>query len=168
MQIDSKDSIEIISFVPESEIDPYYYEKSYMLTTPKKSKAFSLFVEVLKKSKKIAVAKTSLSSKFYYCLLRFFEGNIIMSTIYFEEEVNIPDATAEAKFTKQELDLAMKLVDQLSNHFNPEEYQDDYQNSIKEAINKKIEGNTIPKKVKKKKPTMKDLVTSLQKSLEVS
>ena len=167
LQIDSKDSIEIVSFVPESEIEPYYYEKSYILTTPKKSKAYSLFLEVLKKSKKVAVAKTSLSTKFYYVLLRYFEGNILMSTMYFEEEVNIPEAASVAKYTKQELDLAMKLVNQLSGHFKPETYEDDYQNQIKEAINEKINGKPLPKKQKKAKPSMKDLVSSLQKSLEM-
>lgn len=168
MQVDSKDTIEIISFVPENEIDPFYYEKSYILTSPKKSKAYSLFLEVLNKSKKIAVAKTSIGSKFYYVLLRFYEGNILMSTMYFEEEVNIPEATIESKFTKKELELAMELVNHLSGHFEPENYQDDYQNQIKEAINEKIEGKPIKKKVKKERPSMKDLVTSLQKSLEVS
>ena len=168
MQIDSKDTIEIISFVPASEIDPFYYEKSYILTTPKKSKAYSLFLEVLNKTKKVAVAKTSIGSKFYYVLLRYFEGNILMSTIYFEEEINIPEATVESKFTKKELDLALELVKHLSGHFEPELYKDDYQNQIKEAINEKIEGKPIPKKVKTKRPSMKDLVTSLQKSLEVS
>lgn len=167
MQVDSKDSIEVISFVPEGEIDPYYYEKSYILTTPKKSKAYSLFLEVLKKSKKVAVARTSLSTKFYYVLLRYFEGNILMSTMYFEEEVNIPDAAISAKYTKQELDLAMKLVNQLSGHFTPESYEDDYQNQIKVAINEKINGKPLPKKSKKVKPSMKDLVSSLQKSLEM-
>ena len=168
MQIDAKDSIEIISFVPENEIEPFYYEKSYVLTTPKKAKAYSLFLEVLKKTKKVAVAKTAIGSKFYYCLLRYLEGNILMSTIYFEEEVHLPEQVVEAKFTKQELDLAMKLVEQLSGHFSPSIYKDDYQNQIKEAIEEKIEGKEIPKKVKKKKPSMKDLVTSLQKSLEIS
>lgn len=168
MQVDSKDTIEVISFVPESEIAPFYYEKSYILTSPKKSKAYSLFLEVLNKSKKIAVAKTSIGSKFYYVLLRFFEGNILMSTMFFEEEVNIPEATLESKFTKKELDLAMELVSHLSGHFEPENYQDDYQNQIKEAIQEKIEGKPIKKKVKKARPSMKDLVTSLQKSLEVS
>lgn len=166
MQIDSKDSIEIVSFVPENEIDPYYYEKSYILTTPKKAKAYSLFLEVLKKSKKVAVAKTTIGTKFYYVLLRYFEGNILMSTMYFEEEINVPEASSEAKFSKQELELAMQLVKQLSGHFTPEEYQDDYQSQIKEAIAEKIDGKEISKKVKKKKPSMKDLVTSLQKSLE--
>jgi len=167
MQIDSKDSIEIVSFVPENEIDPYYYEKSYILTTPKKSKAYSLFLEVLKKSRKVAVAKTTIGTKFYYVLLRYFDGNILMSTMYFEEEIIVPEVSSEAKFSKKELDLAMQLVEQLSGHFTPQDYQDDYQLQIKDAIEDKINGKEVPKKSKKKKVSMKDLVTSLQKSLEV-
>jgi len=167
LQVGTKDTIEIIAFVPETEVDTYYYEKSYILTSEKKSKAYSLFVEVLKKSKKVAIAKTTMSSKFYYCLLKYKEGNILMSTLYFEEEVNIPESPAEAKFTKKELDLAMQLVEHLSGHFKSEDYKDEYQSGIKEAIEEKINGRPVKKKNIKKKPTMKDLVTSLQKSLEV-
>lgn len=166
MQIDSKGIIEIVSFVPESEIDSFYYEKSYILKSPKKSKSFSLFLEILKKTKKVAVAKTSLSSKFYYVLLKYFEGNILMSTIYFQEEIYIPEPSSEVKFTKQEFDLALKLVNHLSNHFKPEDYEDDYQNQIKSAIDKKIKGKPITKKAAPKKTSMIDLVASLQKSLE--
>lgn len=165
-QVDAKGTIEIISFVPESEVSPLYYEKSYVLSTPKKSKSYSLFLEVLKKSKKIAVAKTALASKFYYVLLRYMDGNILMSTIYFEEEVNLPEANVEASFSKAELDLAMKLVEHLSGHFTPEKYEDDYQNRIKVAIDKKVEGKPVPKTKTKKKESIKDLMTSLQKSLE--
>lgn len=165
-QVDSKGTIEIISFVPEAEISPIYYEKSYVLTTPKKSKSYSLFLEVLKKSKKVAVAKTALASKFYYVLLKYLDGNILMSTMYFDEEVNIPEANTVASFTKAELDLALKLVDHLSGHFTPEKYEDDYQNRIKAAIDKKIDGKPITKTKPKKKESLKDLMTSLQKSLE--
>lgn len=166
MAIEGKGTIEIVSFVPENEIDSFYYEKSYVLQAPKKSKSFSLFLEVLKKSKRVAVAKTSLSSKFYYCLLRHYEGNILMSTLYFDEEVNIPEATVASKFSKEELDLAMKLVDHLSGHFTPQKYEDDYQNRIKAAIEKKIDGKPVPKGKVKKKGSVKDLMESLQKSLE--
>ncbi len=165
MQIDAKGNIEIISFVNENEIAPYYYEKSYILGTPKKSKAYSLFLEVLKKTKKVAVAKTALSSKFYYCLLKFYEGNILMSTIYFEEEINIPEPAIKTTFTKKEYDLALQLVTQLSSHFEPSIYEDDYQIEIKKAIDKKIDGRPLTKKTPKKKESMKDLVSSLQKSL---
>ena len=168
--------------VKEAElIKGYEYEKGEFVTfskeeltnlqidakdTPKKAKAYSLFLEALRKSKKVAVAKTSLSSKFYYVLLRYFEGNILMSTIYFEEEINIPEGTNKATFSKKELDLAMELIEHLSDHFKPETYHDDYQNQIKEAIEKKIKRKPIPKKAKKKSRSMKDLITSLQKSLE--
>lgn len=164
--IDLKGSIEIISFVPDSEIEPYFYEKNYILSPPKRSKSFSLFLEVLKKTKMVAVARTSLSSKFYYVLLRYMDGNILMSTIYFDEEINIPEASIASKFTKEELNLAMKLVDHLSGHFEPEKYKDDYQNQIKAAIDKKIDGAPIPKRRSKRKESVKDLMTSLQKSLE--
>ena len=166
-QDDIKGTIEIISFVPESEINPIYYEKSYVLSVPKKSKSYSLFLEVLKKSKKVAVAKTTLASKFYYVLLRYLDGIILMSTIYFEEEINVPETSVESSFTKEELAMAMKLVEHLSGHFEPEHYVDDYQKRIKMAIENKIEGKQVPKVKTKKKQTAKDLLTSLQKSLEM-
>ncbi len=166
-QIDAKGTIEIVSFVPENEISPVYYEKSYVLGVPKKSKSYSLFLEVLKKSKKVAVAKTALASKFYYVLLRYMEGNILMSTIYFEEEVNLPEVASVAKFTKEEFDMAMKLVEHLSGHFTPEKYEDDYQNRIKEAIERKIDGKPVPKTKSKRKESVADLMSSLQKSLEM-
>ncbi len=165
-QVDAKGTIEIISFVPEGEVSPVYYEKSYVLTTPKKSKSYSLFLEVLRKSKMVAVARTALSSKFYYVLLRYLDGNILMSTIYFDEEVNIPEANVEAKFTKAELDLAMKLVSHLSGHFTPEKYEDDYQNRIKLAIEAKIDGKPVAKTKARKKESIANLMESLQKSLE--
>ena len=46
--------IEIISFVNISDIDPIYYDKSYTLTANKSTKAFNLFKEALRKSKKVA------------------------------------------------------------------------------------------------------------------
>ncbi len=168
MRIDLKGTIEVVAFVPEKEIPSFYYEKSYVLTPPKKEKAYSLFLEVLKKSGKVAVAKTTLGTKFYYCLLRFYEGTILMSTMYFEEEIEIPDTVSTASFSKQEFDLALKLVEQLESHFTPSEYQDDYQNQIKDAIQKKQEGKSIRKKKSTKSPTGKDLITSLQKSLEAN
>lgn len=162
----SKDIIEIVSFVPEAEIDSYYYEKSYILTPPKKSKAYSLFLEVLKKSKKVAIGKTLLSTKFYYVLLKYFQGTILMSTMYFYDEVNIPESLSEVKFSKQELDLAMKLVSSMTGHFKPEEYLDENYIGVKKAIDMKLDGKKTPKKRNKKIASTKDLLVSLQKSLE--
>ena len=82
--------IEILSFVNINEIDPYYFEKSYYLEADGKNKTYVLFCEALKKTKKVALCKTVLGTKLYYAILRFKENGIIMNTLYFDEEINIP------------------------------------------------------------------------------
>lgn len=158
--------IEIVSFVPISEVDPAYYEKSYVLEAEGKGKAYSLFVEALNKSKLVALAKTVIGSKFYYCILRFNKRQIIMTTLYFFEEVNIPDAKGAVKSSPKELELAMKIIDELKGHFEPEKYKDEYQDNIKSAIEDKLDGKTIKGAKKKNKKQISDLMAALEKSLK--
>ena len=166
LRVENEGNIEIVGFVDSSEIDPIFYEKSYVVAVPSKSKAFSLFKDALEKSKKIAVAKTILSTKFYYVAIRIKDGNMIMSTLYFNEELIIPDAVIGAKYTKKELDLAVKLIDSLKMKFKPEEYVDEYQENIKKAIKEKQKG-IKPKTVKaKRKNNIKDLMQALELSLK--
>lgn len=158
--------IEIVEFVPIKEVDPTYFEKSYVLETDGKGKAYSLFCEALKKSKLVAVAKTVISSKFYYCILRFLNNQIIMTTLYFEEELNIPESKSTKKVTDKELDMAIKLINNLKGTFSPSKYRDEYQDNIREAIDLKIEGKTIKGKNKKNHQKINDLMEALEKSLK--
>ena len=125
--------IEIISFVSISEIDPIYYEKSYYLDVDKNNKAFSLFSNALKQSKKVAIAKTVIGTKSYYVVLRFSLSNIIMTTLYYEEEIRLNESVSEVKYTEKELNLALKLIDSMTDEFKPLDYVDEYQNKIKKA-----------------------------------
>lgn len=166
LRVETEGNIEIVGFVGASEIDPVFYEKSYVVSVPSKSKAFSLFRDALEKSKRIAIAKTILSTKFYYVAIRMMGDNMIMSTLYFNEEIIIPDAVSSAKYTKKELDLAMKLIDSLKMKFKPEEYVDEYQENIKDAIKEKQKGMK-PKTIKaKQKNNIKDLMQALELSLK--
>lgn len=163
---ENEKEIEIVSFVPIEKIDPSYFEKSYMLEAETKSKAYLLFCEALKKTKRVAVAKTVLGSKFYYCILRFTEYGIIMTTLFFEEEVILPNETINGKVNEKELDLAIKLIESLKGDFEPEKYKDEYQDNIKNAIDDKLNGKTIKSKKKKQKTQVSDLMEALEKSLK--
>lgn len=157
--------IEIVSFIPISEIDPSYFEKSYLIEADGKSKAYNLFCEALKRSKMVALAKTVIGTKFYYCILRFYNKSIIMTTLYFEEEVNIDVADNKSTINEKELEMAMKLIDSLKGKFEPEKYKDEYQDNIRDAIDDKIEGKNIKGKKKKNKKQISDLMEALEKSL---
>ena len=163
---ENEKEIDIISFVPLKDIDPIYFEKSYDIDAEGKGKAYYLFCEALKKSKLVALAKTVIGNKFYYCILRFNNQNIIMTTLYFQEEVNIKKDDINHKVTEKELDLAIKLIESLKGKFEPNKYKDEYQNNLKEAIDNKIDGKNIKRTKKKNKKQINDLMEALEKSLK--
>lgn len=156
--------IEVIAFIDIKEVSPIYFEKSYFLETENKSKAYVLFYEALKKTKMVALAKCIITSKFYYCILRLAKEGIIMTTLYFEEEINIPDKEINGTITEKELNLAIKLIESMKDKFLPEKYKDEYQNNIKKAIDDKLDG----KKIKRNKTTTKTKVSNLMDALEKS
>lgn len=166
LKSEDEKTIEVVGFVDLKEIDPVYFEKSYVVETNSKSKAYTLFKDALLKTKKVALAKTVIGTKFYYVVLRLSENMIVMNTLYFFEEVNMPDAATDTKYTKKELDLAIELVNSLNMKFKPEELEDEYQNKIKDAIDLKIEGKNIKKPKKKRETNIKDLMTALEMSLK--
>lgn len=158
--------IEIISFINLKEIDPVFFEKSYCLTTKGNNKAFDLFKVALKKIGKVALAKTVIGTKFYYTIIRFEKNNIIMNTLYFNEEVNLDDDAELKKFDTNELNMAIKLIEAMSGKFEPEKYKDEYQDKIKKAIEQKINGKEIVETKSEPKKSVADLMDALKLSLE--
>lgn len=166
LKSEDEKTIEIVGFIDLKEVDPVYYEKSYIVTIASKSKAYTLFKDALEKTKKVALAKTVIGTKFYYVILRLSNGAMIMNTLYFEEEVIIPEAIIDSKYTKKELDLAIELINSLNMKFNPPELIDEYQTKVKNAIDLKIAGKEIKKPKKKSEKSIKDLMTALEMSLK--
>lgn len=165
---ENEKEIEIISFVQLKEIDPIYFEKSYELNFSGKGKSYFLFCEALKKTGLVALAKTVILSKFYYSILRLFENKIIMTTLFFEEEVNLNEEKIKYDVNEKELNLAIKLIESLKGKFEPEKYKDEYQENIRNAIDKKINGKTIKSAKKTSRKQINDLMEALEKSLKES
>lgn len=165
---ENEKEIEIISFVQLKEIDPIYFEKSYELNFSGKGKSYFLFCEALKKTGLVALAKTVISSKFYYSILRLFENKIIMTTLFFEEEVNLNEEKIKYDVNEKELNLAIKLIESLKGKFEPKKYKDEYQENIRSAIDKKINGKTIKSAKKTSRKQINDLMEALEKSLKES
>lgn len=166
LKSDNEKTIEIISFVNINEIDPVYYDKSYVLTPNKSTKAFELLKEVLRQSKKVAIAKTYIHNRLYYVVIRFGYQNILLNTLYYEEEVKLQKEKLKKEYTAEELKMALNLVLNLTDKFKPETYKDEYQNRIKDAIDKKMHGEKIKKVKNKKTKSIDDLYKALEASLK--
>jgi DNA end-binding protein Ku len=166
-------SIEILSFANEDEIDSVYFDKPYYLGPDKNAaRAYSLLREALKQSKKVAVAKFILRTKENLAILKPEGDVLILNQIRYQSEVreteglNLPGGEA---VKENELDLALSLVNQLTQPFQPDQYQDTFTAEIKRIIEQKAQGLT-PEVVGAAPQQTKDddLLASLRASIEAS
>lgn len=168
------ETVDVLDFVKESEINFIYFEKPYYLEPDKGAmKAYSLLMESLKKAKKVGVAKFVLHNKEHLGVIKPSDNLLVLEQMRFEDEIAAPTTlnipTHESPRAK-ELAMAMSFIDQLTEHFKIEDYQDDYREDLDALIKAKIKGA----KPKTKKdgaapvPTKKsaDLMMLLKESLE--
>jgi len=62
--------------------------------------------------------------------------------------------------------MATKLIESMTDSFQPEKYKDEYQTRLRNAIDKKINGKEIKSVKKKKQRSISDLMTALEESLK--
>ncbi len=162
-------NITIQQFVNLSEVDPIYFEKSYYVKPTGGEKAYYVLLDAMEKEKKAGLAKCVLGTKETLILLRAKNGNMLVSTLYFYDEVMKAPEVKRPKILKKELDLATTLISQMTEKFKPEEFKDEYNKKLKKAIKAKIAGNNIVVQKERKAPSnVINLMDALQKSLSKS
>ncbi|MBI4609807.1 MAG: Ku protein, partial [Candidatus Rokubacteria bacterium] len=140
--------IDIAEFVPLANVDPIYFEKTYYLGPDKGGeKAYRLLADAMAKTDRVALAKFVMRGKESLVLVRPAQGGLMLHTMYFADEVRDfgeIDKGQSAKIKEGELELALRLIDELSNgDFKPEQYQDEYRLRVLDLVNLKVEGKEI-------------------------
>src|SRR2546422_4126762 len=140
--------IDIAEFVPLESVDPIYFEKAYYLGPDKGGdKAYRLLADAMEKQGRVALAKFVMRGKESLVLIRPAKGGLMLHTMYFADEVRDfgeIDRGQSAKINPRELELALQLIDGLSNdEFKPEQYQDEYRQRVLGMIDQKVEGKEV-------------------------
>ncbi|MGJ3402286.1 Ku protein [Glutamicibacter sp. Je.9.36] len=135
--------IEVVQFVPASQVDPLMLEKSYYLQADSKSpKAYELLRRTLQDTEKLAVVRFALRQKTRLGILRVRSKVMVLQAVMWADELRDAEAVAPEKsprISEQELKMSAALVDQYSSDFTPDEFQDDYQVQLQALIEAKIE-----------------------------
>lgn len=163
-------TLEIVEFVPESAIDLVQIEKSYYLGPDKGAdKAYQLLVLAMLAEHKVAVGRFWTHGKEQLVLLRPHKAGILMHYCYYASEIRAFEGIAPTKaadFTKVEMDLAKKLVGQLSSQaFDPNKYRDEYRDRVRAAVDRKVAGLELKVAEDAPTPTITDLFEALKRSL---
>lgn len=168
------ETIDVLAFVKEEEIDTMYFEKPYYLEPDKgAAKAYSLLRESLKKSKKVGVAKFIIHNREHLGIIKPEEELLILEQMRFEDELQTPEKLKLPKHETvraKELHMATSFIDHLTEHFKPEDYEDTYHDKLQKLIKEKKKGSTAKVKVDFDMPTptkkSADLMGLLKQSLE--
>ncbi|RDG34225.1 non-homologous end joining protein Ku [Streptomyces corynorhini] len=141
-------TIEIVAFVPASEIDPLQMDTAYYLSASgvPAAKPYTLLREALKRGKKVAIAKFALRGRERLGMLRVVDDVIVMHGLLWPDEIRAPEGVApETGVTVRdaELDLADALMDTLGT-VDLDSLHDDYREAVEEMIAAKAEGEPAP------------------------
>lgn len=164
-------TIDIIEFVDEKEIDIRFFEKPYYLEPDKRAeKPYALLREALTKSGKIGIAKFVMRNRERLAALKPVGKVLVLDQMRFQGELRQPtglNLPTTSKADSKEIDMALALIDQLTATFVPEDFHDTYTEELEEIIEAKARGKEIvTPKITQKNTEVKDLMAMLKASLE--
>jgi DNA end-binding protein Ku len=139
--------IRISKFVDYFSVDPIYFDRTYALMPDKSTEAYSLLLTALERKGKAGAGRITLRTKEYPALLHTYRGALVLTTLRYAYDVVDPQTFEDLQKLKEpekaELDMAIKIVTDLSGEFDINEFQDSYLKRVEELIAQKIKGEKI-------------------------
>jgi DNA end-binding protein Ku len=168
MKPESDERIRVDKFVNLISIDPLYFDKSYILAPNKSKDAYSLMLSAFQKMGMAGVGKFTMKNKEHPVVIHEYKGALILTTLRYAMEIvyplDIQGLNELPKATKEELQLATKIVENLSGEFDITDYMDGFRQKVEQLIDKKMNGETIvPQKPQKEEA--KELMVALKETL---
>jgi DNA end-binding protein Ku len=162
--------IEIVEFLPNSQIDPIYFQKSkYVAPDRGGDRAYALLAKALEQTGRWALAKYAARGKQYLVVIRPVGKGLVMHQLYYPNEIRSMDELelGDPVIKDNELKMAIQLAEMGANEeFHPENYRDEVKERIRGLIQKKIEGEEITNaEADEPKAQVIDLMEALRRSL---
>ncbi|WP_339532439.1 Ku protein [Pseudomonas mucidolens] len=174
----STQTIEIIAFVASDQIPLQNIDTPYFLAPDKRGgKVYALLRETLKKTAKVALANVVLHTKQHLAALVPLESALVLVMLRWPAEVRgldeleLESDVTQPTLTKGELDMAKRLVEDMSADWRPEDYRDSFQDKIMALVAKKAKAGKIEDvessegKEERKSADVIDLTELLKRSL---
>lgn len=170
-------TVEILAFVSRESIPPLFFERPYRLAPGKRGeKGYALLRETLKRADKVGIAQVVIRNKQHLAVLMPMGDMLELITLRYADEVlgaedfDLP-SMKDAKVSDKEVQLAERLVDDMTEAWNPRQYRDTYRDDLMKRIEAlATKGRTklakAPKGEEEGGAKIIDLMAALKRSLE--
>lgn len=139
-------TIDIVAFVDVEEVAPTYFETPYYLAPDKRGeKGYTLLRETLKATNKIGIATVVIRTKQYLAALIPTGDLVGLNTLRYENELKSakdlempPGSLKGSGVSPREIDMAKRLVEEMTDQWEPKAYRDTYHEDLLSLIDKRI------------------------------
>jgi DNA end-binding protein Ku len=165
-------TVDIRSFVDPSEIDDRFFESSYYLVPAKGGeRAYALLREAIRKSRRVGIATIVLREAQHLAAVEVIGDAMVLTLMrYAEELVDTKTYTfPPAKDIREpELKMAVTLVENLADTWDPSQYTDEYRENLMKIIKAKLKGKEpkLSEHVEPQQAEVVDLMERLRQSLQ--
>jgi DNA end-binding protein Ku len=146
----STQTIDIFAFVGSEQIPLQNIDTPYYLAPDKRGgKVYALLRETLSKTDKVALARVVLHSRQHLAALMPLESAMVLVMLRWPAEVHSLDQlelgseVTKPDLAKGELEMAKRLVEDMSADWTPEEYRDSFEDKIMALVEKKANEGKI-------------------------
>jgi DNA end-binding protein Ku len=148
LKLDTNHTIDIVAFVPETEIDDLYNTPYYIAPAEEHAEeAFAVIREVMSEKGMVAIGRVVIGSREHMIAVRPRGKGMIGRTLLYPYEVrkehSLFDSIPDQKLDRDMIDMAQQLIRSKQGHFKPDQLEDRYENALRDLIAKKQKGVTI-------------------------
>ncbi|BDB28462.1 Ku protein [Cupriavidus sp. P-10] len=180
--VEATQTVDIVSFVDAQSIPPYYFDTPYYLEPDKRGdRGYALLHATMRRTGRAALALVVLRNRQHLAAMLVHDNALVLNTMRFADEVlpisdlRLPKASS-AKGTgahAREIEMATKLVKDMTEDWKPEQYRDTYRDDMMARIDEKVESGkthqltqpTEDEEAPRRSAKVIDMVALLRKSL---
>jgi DNA end-binding protein Ku len=135
-------TIDIEDFVDLSDVDPVYFEKSYIVSPHRDAaKPYAVLLRAMQDAGRVGIGRFVLRTKPHLVAIRPADGVLGLETLFFSDEVrdgrSLVPGIDDVKVSPQELQLAETLIETLKIDWDPARYSDTYRDELLRRIAEK-------------------------------
>lgn len=140
-------TVDILAFVDATDVSFMYLETPYYLVPERGgAKAYALLHAALIKAGKLGIARVVMHTRAHLAVLAPSGDALVLDTLRWQDDMRDP---AEVGLTKEklgklaapgdrELDMAIRLIGEMSGPWRPGDYHDTFQDDLKALIDRKV------------------------------
>jgi DNA end-binding protein Ku len=166
-------TIAIEEFVPLGEIDPVFFDKTYLVLPQRGAeKPYALLRRAMQQADRVAVARFVLRTKEHLAAIRPYQDASVLETLFYADELvelaALPPFDANPRLPARELELAIRLIEMLGARWDASRHRDEFRQRVEELIQRKAGQEVVVEEPARESPQVSDLLAALRESVEAA